>query len=67
MKKNIYQSPQIKILVLSGRKLMDDWVVGGTVVGVQGAKRNRISMRTNNGMTVTIIMFGTIKPSDYHL
>ncbi len=40
MKKDIYQSPQIKILVLSGRKLMDDWVVGGTVVDVQGAKRH---------------------------
>ena len=33
-----YQSPKVKILVLSGRKLMDDWVIGGTVVSVQGAK-----------------------------
>lgn len=39
MERKIYQSPQIKILVLSGRKLMDDdWVIGGTVVDVQGAK-----------------------------
>lgn len=40
MKKN-YQYPKIKILILSGRKLMDDnWEIGGTIVDVQGAKGN---------------------------
>ncbi|MBO4316397.1 MAG: hypothetical protein IKX24_09675 [Prevotella sp.] len=40
MEKKLYQNPHVKILALSGRKLMDDWEIGGTVVDVQGAKRH---------------------------